>query len=157
MPHLLTLVTACISAAEAWEDLKVLYEDDISSRRDELETDLTVLSRQAGESMIKYIGRAKGLRDALVTAGVQVTEHSLALHMLRGLPSGYKTMRQVLRGMGELHGGLRLAGVTVKLLYAEKELAAEDNGGTSTTPAAFAVAEDNKRQAAAAAAAVAKK
>lgn len=85
-PHLLSLVEDCALASEEWESLKTLFEDDATSRRAELEQELAVLQMAGGETMIKYVGRAKGLRNALATAGVTVDEHSLVLHVLRGLP-----------------------------------------------------------------------
>lgn len=149
-PHLLTLVMVRGSAADAWETLRVLLEDDIASRRDDLETELTCLSLDEGQSMIKFIGRAKGIRDALATASKHVNENSLALNIMRGLARSYKAMKQVLRGMANTPGGLRLADVSAKLLYAEKEVAADDEGGSSSKPAVFAAAEDKKRAAVAA-------
>lgn len=142
-PHLLSLVTGCNTATEAWGNLKALFEDDTTSRRAELEMDLSVLTLQHGESVIKYVGRAKGLRDALATAGVRVDEHSLVLHILRGLPSGYGTIRTVLQNVG---GQLRLAVVTAKLLNVEKEVAAEGGDHATTKSQAFITSGDKRRQ-----------
>lgn len=118
-PHLLNLVEDCGTAAEEWDNLQVLFEDDTTSRRAELEQELSVLKMHVGETVIQFIGRAKGLRHALATAGVQINEHSLVLHLLRGLPPGYGMIRMVL----ENHPGtLRLAVAAAKILNVEKQL-----------------------------------
>eukprot|EP00168_Porphyra_purpurea_P002730 TRINITY_DN13170_c0_g1_i1.p1 TRINITY_DN13170_c0_g1~~TRINITY_DN13170_c0_g1_i1.p1 ORF type:complete len:199 (+),score=28.55 TRINITY_DN13170_c0_g1_i1:467-1063(+) len=96
-PHLLNLVADCKSAAEAWDCLRVLSEDNTTSCRAELEEELIMLRMQPSETIIKYVGRAKGLRNDLATAGVTKDDQTLALHIFRGLPVGYSTIRTVLR------------------------------------------------------------
>eukprot|EP00170_Pyropia_yezoensis_P002220 contig_9317_g2224 len=53
-PHLLNIVSECQSAAEAWDCLRILFEDNTTSRRAELERDLQNLKLGAGESIIKF-------------------------------------------------------------------------------------------------------
>jgi len=127
-PHLLNIVEDCTTAAEAWYNLQVLFEDDTTSRRAELEQELAVLKMHGGETIIKYIGRGKGLRNSLATAGVAVDEHSLVLHILRGLPPGYGMIKTVLEN---LPGALKLPSATAKLLTVEKQLKA---GGDDAAP-----------------------
>lgn len=95
-PHLLNLVEDCTTAAEAWDNIRVLFEDETTSRRAELEQELSALKMHSGETVIKYIWRAKGLRNQLITAGVKLVDHSLVLHVLRGLPPGYAMIRTVM-------------------------------------------------------------
>eukprot|EP00170_Pyropia_yezoensis_P001183 contig_5326_g1187 len=88
--HLLTLVVESGSAADAWETLRVLFEGDIASRRDDLEAELACMSLEDGDSMIKYSGRAVGIRDAQVTSGKHTNEHSLALNIMRACRAATK-------------------------------------------------------------------
>lgn len=135
-PHLLDLVVGCRSAAEAWECLRVLFEDNTTSRRDDLEEELATLRMKAGESIMKYVGRAKGLRNDLAITGVAVEEHSLVLRILRGLPGGYSTIRTVLKSKD---GPLKLSASTALLMGVEKELA--PNGDGEVPPAVQAYLE----------------
>eukprot|EP00170_Pyropia_yezoensis_P007188 contig_29355_g7210 len=95
-PHLLNIVSECQSAAEAWDCLRILFEDNTTSRRAELERDLQKLKLGAGESIIKFVGRAKGVRNDPVTAGVRKDDHDLSLAILAGLPAGYGVIATVL-------------------------------------------------------------
>lgn len=120
-PHLLPVVEDCTTASQAWDNLRVLFVDDTTSRRADLEDELRMLKMTPGEAIIKYVGRAKGLRNELATASVQLDEHSLVLHILRGLPAGYGMIKTVLKNND---APLRLPTTTAKLLGVEKELAA---------------------------------
>lgn len=75
--HLLGMLEDCETAAEAWDTLRALFEDDTTSRRANLEDAMNALESQPGEAMIKYVGRAKTLRNELATAGMTIDEHSL--------------------------------------------------------------------------------
>lgn len=145
-PHLLNLVADCKSAAEAWDCLRVLFEDNTMSRRAELEEELTMLRMLPSETIIKYVGRAKGLRNDLATAGVTKDDQTLTLHILRGLPAGYSTIRTVLRNTD---APLRLPAVTAKLLSVEKELQTQTEGevppGVQAYLAAMSIKRDDKR------------
>ena len=133
-PHLSNLVEDCITAAKAWDNLRVLFEDDTTSRRAELEQELAVLKMGGGEMIIKFVGRAKGLRNSLAAAGVVVSEHSMVLHVLRGLPAGYGMIRTVL---DNLPAPLRLPAATAKLLNVEKQIKSNEGGGAPATGQAF--------------------
>lgn len=133
-PHLLTIVEESVTAAEAWDNLGILFEDKTTSRRDELEQELSALQMRANEPIIKYVGRAKGLRNELATAGVTLDEHSLVLHILRGLPAGYGMIRTVLKSSDT---PLRLPATTAKLLGVEKELSSSQDGEIQTAVQAY--------------------
>lgn len=75
--HLLGMLEDCETAAEAWDTLRALFEDDTTSRRANLEDAMNALESQPGEAMIKYVRRAKTLRNDLATAGMTIDEHSL--------------------------------------------------------------------------------
>lgn len=94
-PHILNLVADCTTAAEVWDNQGVLFEDNTTSRRSEPAQELSARDMHAGETVIKYIGRAKGLRNQLTTAGIKQEDTSLALHVLRGLIPGYAMIRPV--------------------------------------------------------------
>lgn len=128
-PHLVQEVCACTTAAEAWEALKGLFEQDTTSRRAGLEQDLASLQMHAGESLIKYVGRAKDLRAALAMSGLIVEEHSMVIKVLRGLPEGYAMIRTVLENYPST---LRLSDVTSKLMPVEKLLNENGSKGSSS-------------------------
>lgn len=136
-PHLLHLVEDCATAAEAWLALKVMFEDDTTSRRADLELELSSLTMSSGETVVKYTGRAKTLRNALSTAGVQVDDHSLVLHILRGLPAGYAMIKTVLENFP---GTLSLAQTTARLLNVEKQIQAGNGGAGAPAGQAFSAA-----------------
>ena len=137
-PHLLNIVEDCVTAKEAWDNLRILFEDDTTSRRAELEQELAVLKMGGGVTIIKFVGRAQGLRNDLATAGVVVSEHSMVLHVLRGLPSGNGMIKTVLEN---LPTPLRLPAATAKLLNVEKQIKANDGGGAPPTGQAFTAGE----------------
>lgn len=122
-PHLVRMLADCKTAAEAWGCLKDLFVDDTTSRRADLEDELSTLKLQPGEAIIQYVGRSKGLRNELAVAGVKKDEESLVLHVLRGLPPTYGVIRTFLKSS---NAPLRMATTTAKLLSVEKELAASD-------------------------------
>lgn len=130
-PHLLDLVVGFQTTAEAWDCLKVLLEDSTTTRRDDLEEDLETLRMKPGETIMKNVGRAKGLCNDLAVAEVTVKEHSLVLRTLRGLPAGYSTMRTVVKSKDGPHS---LPAATAMLLGAEKDLEAD---GDVDVPLAF--------------------
>lgn len=99
----------------------MLFENNTTSRRAELERDLQNLNLGAGESIIKFVGRAKGIRNDLATVGVRMDEHDLSLAIVAGLPAAYSMISTVLKNKDV---PLRLPMVTDRLLTTEKELVA---------------------------------
>lgn len=145
-PHLMNMIAGCKTAAEAWECLRVLFDDETATRRGELEEALATLRKQPNETIIEYVGRTKGIRDDLATAGVTKDEHSLCLDILRGLPTSFKTIRTVLRNSGKL---LTLPTITNRLMETETELRAESDDDVPQAVqaylAAMALKKDEKK------------
>ena len=133
-PLLLNLVEDCLNAAEAWDNLCVLFEDGTTSCRAELKQELEVLKVGGGKTIITLVGQAKVLRNSLATAGFVVSEHSMVLHVLRGLPAGFCMIKMVLQN---LPAPLRLPAETAKLLNVEKRIDDNEGGGAPATGQAF--------------------
>jgi len=133
-PYLLNIVGDCLTAAEAWDNFRVLFEDDTASRRAEMEQELAVLNMGGGETIINFFGRAKGLRNSLAAAGVVVSEHSMIPHALRGLPAVYGMIKTVLENPP---APLRLPAAMAKLQNVEKQIKINEGGGAPATGQAF--------------------
>lgn len=93
--------------------------------------------------MIKYVGRAKALRNELATATVVVNEHYLSHNILLELPSGYAMINTVLKSkMREL----RIAVVTSHVLASEKGLESADDADIPPTVLAYISRMDIKKR-----------
>lgn len=95
------------------------------------------------ETVVKYTGRAKTLRNALATAGVRVDDHSLVLHILRGLPVGYASIKTV---MENFPGTLRLAQATARPLNVKKQIQAGNGGGRTLAAQAFSAGDSQAQR-----------
>lgn len=136
-PHFLNLVMECSSATEAWAQLRTLFEDETTARRADLEGELSSLALRSGESIIKYVGTAKNIRDDLAIGGAYKDNHSLSLPSFRGLPAGYTMIITVLNNKD---APLRLPFVTARLLGTKKELQAVCNEGVPPAVQAYLAA-----------------
>ena len=136
-PQLLSRVVECTTAAEAWNTLKAIFEADTTSRQMDLMYELSTLKMEPGETVIKYVGRAKGLQLHLATARQAVDEHTMVLHVLKGLPEQYAMLRTVLTNTGSK---LDLESTTAKLMLQEKEVKGNSRSGALETTQALAVA-----------------
>ena len=58
--------------------------------------DLTTLQKMPNEPLVKYVARAKGLRNELVMAGYNIKEEEVATSILAGLPSRFDILATVL-------------------------------------------------------------
>lgn len=95
-PHVLRIVEACDSAGEAWSLLHDTFQARTTARRSELLAALTGLTMGQHESVLRYLTRAKALREDLVEAGQRVDEETLVMQVLAGLPPSFDMVRAVL-------------------------------------------------------------
>nr|BAG74297.1 polyprotein [Neopyropia yezoensis] len=143
-PHLMNMIADCKTAAEVWECLRVLFDHETATRRGELEEALATLRKQPNETIMEYVGRTKGIRDDLATAGVNKDEHSFCLDILRGLPAPFKTIRTVLRNSGKL---LTLPTIANRLMETELRAESDDDVPQAVQAylAAMALKKDEKK------------
>jgi len=122
--HLAALQTAK-TAKEAWGKLEAAYKANSTARRLQLRTDLNSLKKEGGESVAKYVSRARELGHALASIGNEVTDQELALSLLAGLPSEFKPAVTVF-AMAE--GLPSIDVLAAKLLQFEQTLVPREKG-----------------------------
>jgi len=85
----------------------------------QLRDQLSKFSLHSGESITDYAGRLSTLAEHLYAAGDNVDESTLALTLLRGLPSECDSTRQYITLQASPTSPLRLRDVVPKLLLVE--------------------------------------
>ena len=95
-------VGSAASAQEAWKELQDAYQTKSVAKRLQLTRELTALAKHPTESVSAYVGRARDLRDRLVTTGSAVADDQLVMSILAGLPAEYRMIVTVLEGSGKI-------------------------------------------------------
>ena len=108
----------CETAKQAWDAFGNLFRNKSQARRMQLKADLSSLSKQPGEPLVKFFARAKHLKSQLLSVGTTLADDELALSVLNGLPAEYKTLRTVLTAT---ESSLNLDDLLPKLLVVENE------------------------------------
>ena len=112
----LSTVAACKTAHEAWTRLEGIHKTKTRARRLNLKRELSALRLEAGESLTKYVARARTLKDAMEGAGYKVEDDEVVLSVLSGLPAEYDMAVTAISAMGN---ELQLDDVLSKLLHVE--------------------------------------
>jgi hypothetical protein len=120
--HHLSTVMACKTAKEAWETLESIFRSKSIAKRVQLKKQLVTLHLE-NDSITKYINRAKGIRDQLIAAGMQISEEDVVIHVLSGLPKEYEAVVTFLEGSDEL----KLDTVMARLLQVEGRVDRRDH------------------------------
>ena len=94
--HHLPMLEACESAHEAWETLKTAFRAKSNARKLQLKKELNNLRKSPAEQMAKYFARARTIQAELAAAGDTVSEETLAMNLLTGLPKEYETLATIL-------------------------------------------------------------
>ena len=81
---------------QALDELKKLHLGGLKIRRSELHRELHTLKKEAGESIIQYVSRAKRLISELRSVGEEVTDTAFYTALLEGLPGEYGSVREQL-------------------------------------------------------------
>jgi len=142
-PVHLNTVTSVDTAKESWDALKVMFEARENAQLLRLMNELSCLKKGDDGIIIKFASRASMIRDELAMFGNPVDDNTLALRVLKGLPSEHEMLRTVLENKDVT---LVMSDVTAKLLQVEQRNLA----GGSSKPAsggksqAFTVAAPNK-------------
>ena len=126
------------TAKEVWDELETLYKKVSNSRIAQLKTALQGLKMEGGERVVKYVARTRAIASELRAAGKPVDEVDLAINVLNGLPSQFKTLRTIL-----LNGNdeLKLSVIQSKLIEHEQALDLDEGKEAQTekdTSMAFA-------------------
>ena len=115
----LSTVAECKTAHEAWTKLEGIHKAKTHARRLNLKRELNSLRLETGESLTKYVARARGIKDSMVAAGYKVEDDEVVLSVLSGLPSEYDMAVTAFTAMG---GALQLDDVQARLLQVEQQL-----------------------------------
>ena len=116
-PHHLDLVDSSTSAQACWTSLENLYKARSTVRQLQLRQELNGIKKEAGESVSKYLGRARQLWRELTACGVTMTEQEVVLCVLAGLPSIFDIIVTVLEAPGQV---LTLETILPRLLSVEQ-------------------------------------
>ena len=97
--HLPTVMRAP-TAKDAWAALKTYFKSMGPVLKLRLRRDLNNLKMGTAEPVLKYLARAKELRDTLRDAGLDVDEQETLMTVLTGLPAAYDTAITLLTAPG---------------------------------------------------------
>ena len=100
-------------------NLEGMPQEQDSSSKLNLKRELNALRLEQGESLTKFVARARSLKDAMAAAGYKVEDDEIVLSVLSGLPAEYDMAVTAITAMGD---ELRLEDVLSKLLQAEQRL-----------------------------------
>ncbi len=112
------------NAAAAWETLRNLYHQRSNAQVLKLKLELASLRKERGESITKYVARARSIGDQLTAAGQPAGDTDIVLAVLAGLPEEYGMLRTVLELADPLP---RLDDLLGKLLLIEQRTPSRDN------------------------------
>ena len=116
-----------ISQAEtphaAWTQLREMHQASSAASRLQLLEEMTSFKKLDSESIVKYVARARKLKNDLAAAGDNTSEESLTLRALAGLPRGYAFIRGLVTHGND--GIPALEELLPKLLITEKQLETE--------------------------------
>lgn len=126
--HILSTLSDCKTAKDAWELLANTYQAKLNARIMTLQDDLHALHIENAESLEKYVDRAKTLYQELKAAGDNTKEVHVVTSLLRGLPSHY---RMIVTAMNANDKPLTFDYVLPKLLSEEQHVRRHDEHGTA--------------------------
>jgi hypothetical protein len=113
------LIVGESTAAKAWEKLKQNFEKKSNARVVQPTGKLTNMKLGEKQTIAEYLGEFREIKEDLEAAGQIVSDLQLAVHALRGLPKGYKTLKEILEA-GDLE--LSLDTIQPKLMLREQTL-----------------------------------
>lgn len=94
--YLVPSISTADNAVEAWETLRTLYQQRSNVQVLKLKLDLASLRKERGESITKYVARARTISEQLAAAGQPAGDTDIVLAVLAGLPEEYGMLRTVL-------------------------------------------------------------
>lgn len=126
-----TIIDFDDTAADAWNSLAELFQDNKVSRAIYLEKDLATCSLRDFPDATAYTQRLKVLGDQLANVGAKVSDQRMVLRLLTGLTEGYESFVQVVENKTPFP---TFAQARSMLLLAEKnkaERAKQESGSSS--------------------------
>jgi hypothetical protein len=121
--NLLLELEECKTTKAAWEKLETKFRGKSNNRAFSLRQELYKLRLEPSESMAGYVGRVRGLSQELAAIGHAVRDEELTWHVLKGLPSAYETIKDILMMADD---ELVLDKVELKLQIAERNIGKEN-------------------------------
>lgn len=91
---LLNEVSSCISAKEAWDSLKAIYESNNTSRVLMIRNQILQSMRRSDENAQEYVLRIKSLNKELSSIGEKILENELVQVILNGLGDEFSNLVQ---------------------------------------------------------------
>jgi hypothetical protein len=89
-------VVAARNAEQAWDELEKVFRGKTTAWKLQLKKELMTLKQESGESVAKYVGRAKDLERELLVPGAEVKPEDLAMSVITGLSKEFDTLVTVL-------------------------------------------------------------
>jgi hypothetical protein len=131
----LATIGAVTTAAEAWSKLEGIFKGKSAARIMHLRKDLAELSKIPQESIVKYIGRARGIMNDLVSAGHTITETDVVWSVLSGLSRAYSTTVEILSNGPE--ESFTLDKIMAKLVIVESRVSRREQDDSKALVAGF--------------------
>ena len=100
--HNLHILEESTSAKDAWIRLENIYKSKSNARKLMLKKELNNLRKEDEEPLTKFVSRAKGLRDQLCAAGLEVKSEEVVWAVMAGLPREYDVIVTVLQTAEQL-------------------------------------------------------
>lgn len=91
----------CVTAKEAWETLKKIFEPQSRPRILQLKKEMVSIQLKQDETMTTYLARIKACNDSLKEAGYENKDEDLAYAMLAGLPESYDGIMMSLANLND--------------------------------------------------------
>ena len=120
--HHLPILKNCKTAKSLWDVLKKVCQEKCKAKKPVLNGQLLASKKGLDEPIIKYLARAKQIRDQLISAGAEPSKQLLTVSILKGLPAEYGT---VTRHMQLSDQELTLESLDFKLQIVEQNFATE--------------------------------
>ncbi|KAK9833505.1 hypothetical protein WJX84_001986 [Apatococcus fuscideae] len=111
------------TAKSLWDALEKVYQEKNQARQLVLNAQLINLKKGLDEPLIKYVARAKHIRDQLIAAGAEPNKPLLTLSVLRGLPAEYEIVKTQMQTSNQ---ELTLESIESKLNIVEQNIASEE-------------------------------
>ena len=111
------------TAKSLWEALEKVYQEKNQGRRLVLTAQLIHLKTGLDEPLIKYVGRAKHIRDQMIAAGEEPNKALLSLSVLKGLPTEFDIVKTQMQTSKE---ELTLEDIESKLQIVEESIESEE-------------------------------
>jgi gag-polypeptide of LTR copia-type/Zinc knuckle len=142
----LSLVSNAASVSDAMSKLRAKYTGRVTARFLTLSHALHTIQKLPNESIEQYVERAVQLQSDLQTVKQPVTDSSVCAALLRGLPSEYKLVKEMISESVKDADDFSIVELRTSLMRVEQDVQNEDTALTSDTAKALMAAGRMRRQ-----------